>query len=88
MPISRADVANLGKDPNMASRIPPELEGEYGPGFLAVPEVAHQLHCLNVVRKYMYFDHYVNKADEPAFQNSPTVLRAHIGEVSSKLYAV
>ncbi|KAK1141021.1 hypothetical protein N8T08_009594 [Aspergillus melleus] len=40
-------------------------------GYMASIGAFHQIHCLNVLRKYTYLDYY--KVKEPEFFTSPTV---------------
>jgi len=53
------------------------LSSEMGGGYLAWAEVNHQLHCLNLVRKGLHWDYYVNKTMD--FQREPVQVQAHLG---------
>ena len=50
------DVVLRSGETKDAVRLPPEMGG----GYLAWAEVNHQLHCLNLIRKAIYWDYYVN----------------------------
>ncbi|EOO03145.1 hypothetical protein UCRPA7_1339 [Phaeoacremonium minimum UCRPA7] len=78
IPITDEDVKNMGKDPKSVTRVPPQYRNDYGDGALVVLDFAHQMHCLDLVRKYTYYDYYMEKQDEEAFSNPPHVLRVHI----------
>ncbi|KAH8668671.1 hypothetical protein BX600DRAFT_510744 [Xylariales sp. PMI_506] len=78
IPITDEDVTNMGKDPKSVTRVPPQYRKDYGDGAIVVMEFAHQMHCLDLVRKYTYYDYYMEKQDEEAFGNPPHVLRVHI----------
>ncbi|KAG2148192.1 uncharacterized protein EDB93DRAFT_1145053 [Suillus bovinus] len=47
-----------------------------GGGYMASMEAAHQLHCVNLLRKASWYDYYQSIGDV-AFQNSPDVIRLH-----------
>jgi hypothetical protein len=50
---------------------------EEGGGYLAGLEVFHQLHCLDVVRKFTWFDHF--EGGTPiGFDNDPVHVRVHV----------
>ncbi|KAI4162778.1 MAG: hypothetical protein LQ342_003665 [Letrouitia transgressa] len=55
--VSSADVLRLGKDPTIAAKYPVD----YGLGpdaYVAEIDVFHQIHCLNALRKEIFFDYY------------------------------
>jgi hypothetical protein len=55
--ISRDDVVKLGKDPSIAAKYPPSFG--FGPdAFIAEIDVFHQIHCLDALRREIFFDHY------------------------------
>jgi hypothetical protein len=72
MSVSKEAVIKSGENPD-AVRLPPELGG----GYLAWAEVNHQLHCLNLLRKAVYWHHYVNITRD--FQQEITEVHAHLG---------
>ncbi|KAK6845905.1 hypothetical protein PG987_001093 [Apiospora arundinis] len=59
--VTSADVAKLGKDPTTTVRAPAEW-GLGDDAHLVQLDLAHQLHCLDVVRKAMYPDYYAERA--------------------------
>ncbi|KAI9775597.1 MAG: hypothetical protein M1839_000998 [Geoglossum umbratile] len=56
-----------------------QVSEKYGGGFPANVEGLHHLHCLNLLRKSLYynFDYYHNLG-EGAFKNSDRILRFHV----------
>jgi hypothetical protein len=72
--ISAGEVRKLGKDPTLAVRVPDEFG--YGPdAYLAQTEVFHLLHCLDMLRKEISYEHYYY----PEFGNNPDAQHgAHI----------
>ncbi|KAE8423615.1 hypothetical protein BDV36DRAFT_290289 [Aspergillus pseudocaelatus] len=72
--ISAQEVRKLGKDPALAVRVPDEFG--YGPdAYLAQTEVFHLLHCLDMLRKEISYEHYYY----PEFGNNPDAQHtAHI----------
>ena len=57
VPISSSDVEKLGYDSSKTARFPPEF-GLGDDAHVARIEVFHQIHCLNWLRKELWFDHY------------------------------
>ncbi|KAH7918723.1 hypothetical protein BV22DRAFT_899365 [Leucogyrophana mollusca] len=55
----------------------------YGGGFMVSLESTHQLHCLNMLRKASWLDYY--ESIEPSFQDTPEVVRMHLGISTSRL---
>lgn len=76
MSVSEQDVLASGETLD-AVRLPPELGG----GYLAWAEVNHQLHCLNLMRKAIYWDYY--SPIEREFQREPEEVYAHLGKEMS-----
>jgi len=55
--ISTEDVIAIGKDPTTTVRAPEEWN--LGPdAHLGVLDVFHQIHCLNALRRGIYYEHY------------------------------
>lgn len=55
--MSRDDVIKLGKDPLTTAKYPPDFG--LGPdAFIGEVDVFHQIHCLNSLRKEIFFEHY------------------------------
>ena len=55
--VSSADLIKLGKDPSVSVKIPEE----YGIGddaYAIETDMLHKIHCLNRIRKDVYFDYY------------------------------
>ncbi|PLB38961.1 oxidase ustYa family protein [Aspergillus candidus] len=72
--ISAEEIRRLGKDPSLAVRVPDEFG--FGPdAYLAQTEVFHLLHCLDMLRKEISYEHYYF----PKFGNRPDAQHtAHI----------
>ncbi|KAJ6261179.1 hypothetical protein Dda_3846 [Drechslerella dactyloides] len=62
-PITSSAVKKLGKDPSTAVRLPESL-GFPPDTHIALLDTAHQIHCLNALRKAVFSDHYRDKAKE------------------------
>ncbi|TFK37916.1 hypothetical protein BDQ12DRAFT_606952, partial [Crucibulum laeve] len=58
---------------------------EDGGGVMASLEVFHQLHCVNMLRKYTYLEYY--KSD-PLFQSKPHGIRLHLDHCIEMLRTV
>lgn len=52
------------------------IDGKY----FAIISVAHQLHCVDLIRKYMFREHY---PDYPAFKDSESMIVEHVGTSDS-----
>ncbi|KJA15269.1 hypothetical protein HYPSUDRAFT_149341 [Hypholoma sublateritium FD-334 SS-4] len=72
--INKKQLTMLGeKDTPSKVRYRPEEGG----GYMAALEVTHQLHCLNMLRKYLHFDYYGHS--DPFFTKSkPETYRMHL----------
>ncbi|OCL09203.1 hypothetical protein AOQ84DRAFT_291711, partial [Glonium stellatum] len=70
-PISAMELGKIGKSLNSV-KYPPDRGGDYAGGL----EVFHQLHCLNILRKYTYAEYYFPR--EKIFQLAPEMVRAHL----------
>ncbi|CAG9986681.1 unnamed protein product [Clonostachys byssicola] len=72
--ISKEDGLASGLDSSFVQRA-----DKYGGGFLVNVEGMHHLHCLNLLRKSLYFnyDHYKNLGHH-AFKNEEPILRRHV----------
>ena len=56
-----------------------QINPKYGGGFPANVEGLHHLHCLNLVRKGLYYNiDYYRAKGEGAFINNSTVVRYHV----------
>ncbi|KAE8131055.1 hypothetical protein BDV38DRAFT_276264 [Aspergillus pseudotamarii] len=73
--ISSDEIYKLGKDPSVAVKIPEE-HGYGDDAYIAQTEVFHLLHCLDMLRKEISYDHYYFAR----FGNHPDAEHvAHIG---------
>ncbi|KAA8647327.1 hypothetical protein EYZ11_004077 [Aspergillus tanneri] len=73
--ISSDEVRKLGKDPSLAVKIPEE-HGYGDDAYIAQTEVFHLLHCIDMLRKEISYEHYYF----PQFGNNPDEQHvAHIG---------
>ncbi|KAM0244541.1 hypothetical protein ACHAQJ_010749 [Trichoderma viride] len=77
-PLSNNEARDLGIEPRGYAQIPRELQAKYGSGILAGNEFSHQLHCLNLMRKYLSFDYYNAKPEEVAFNATSQILHTHV----------
>ncbi|PYH63537.1 oxidase ustYa family protein [Aspergillus vadensis CBS 113365] len=74
--ISADDMLRM-KKPLTQVKAPPAL----GDGYVGGIEVFHQLHCLNLVRQYTYYDYYMQPENQPlSFRSSPGMIRAHTAD--------
>ncbi|PGG99373.1 hypothetical protein AJ80_09369 [Polytolypa hystricis UAMH7299] len=72
--ISSKEVINLGKDPATAVKVPEEY-GFGSDAYIAQTDVFHHLHCLDMLRKKISYDHYYR----PKFGDHPDAQHeAHI----------
>ncbi|KAK4455387.1 hypothetical protein QBC34DRAFT_432715 [Podospora aff. communis PSN243] len=60
---------------------------ENGGGVGGLLEGAHQIHCLNLVRQYIYREHW-DYSDLPSFNGGPKVRRHHVDHCVSTLRMV
>ena len=58
IPISKADVLRLGKDPETAFKLEDSLWGLGDDAYAASLDIFHQLHCLNTLREIAYGGYY------------------------------
>ncbi|KAE8165405.1 hypothetical protein BDV40DRAFT_309171 [Aspergillus tamarii] len=73
--ISSDEIYKLGKDPSAAVKIPEE-HGYGNDAYIAQTEVFHLLHCLDMLRKEISYDHYYF----PRFGNHPDA--EHVAHIS------
>ncbi|KHN94754.1 uncharacterized protein MAM_07350 [Metarhizium album ARSEF 1941] len=72
--ISYEDGLRSGLQPSFVQRA-----AKYGGGFLVNVEGMHHLHCLNLVRKSLYFNYdYYKQLGKHEFVNGDAILRPHI----------
>ncbi|KAF9560661.1 hypothetical protein CPC08DRAFT_707948 [Agrocybe pediades] len=73
--LSREDIVALGKNPDSPSLV--RFAEEDGGAYMATIEMNHQLHCLDVLRKYTYHGHY--ETFDPIFTYpTPDIFRKHL----------
>ncbi|KAI0947367.1 hypothetical protein AcV7_009811 [Taiwanofungus camphoratus] len=71
--ISRDVLEKIGKRDRPSSV---KFRDEDGGGYMVSLEVTHQLHCLNMLRKYVYHEYY--ESWDPSFLAKPEVFRTHL----------
>ncbi|OAL31800.1 hypothetical protein AYO22_00670 [Fonsecaea multimorphosa] len=76
--VSRKEMYSSGNTAALETVV--ELDQENGGGFMGTLEVFHQLHCLNVLRKWTYWDYYVDT--DPFFQTRADHRREHADGIS------
>lgn len=60
-----------------------QVSEKYGGGFPANVEGLHHLHCLNLLRKSLYYNFdYYHDVGEGAFKNDDRILKFHISETT------
>ncbi|KAH9947885.1 hypothetical protein B0H21DRAFT_691211 [Amylocystis lapponica] len=71
--ITKEDLLRMGKAdrPSLV-----RFQESDGGGYMAGLELPHQLHCVNLLRKYSYREHYASS--DVAFQDSPETFRTHL----------
>lgn len=72
--ISEAELDRLGLPRNSLKVTDPKTGKE---GYRAAVEVFHQLHCLNLLRQYVYKEYYVNIYSD--IQEEENGLKGHVG---------
>ncbi|GIJ84809.1 hypothetical protein Asppvi_003660 [Aspergillus pseudoviridinutans] len=66
----------MGKDPEKVVKLPPSWG--YGPdAYIWQTEMQHNIHCLNFVRKYAYFDYFYGPQYN-RFEDTPKLDRIHL----------
>lgn len=76
--ISEEELNRLGLPKNSLKVKDPKTGKE---GYRAAVEVFHQLHCLNLLRQYVYKDYYVNIYSD--IQEEEQGLKGHVGKFGS-----
>ncbi|KAG7055775.1 tat pathway signal sequence [Colletotrichum scovillei] len=74
--VSGDALRKMGKDPEISVSIPEEW-GVGSDKYLVEIDMQHQLHCLNAVRKYAYFDYYYGN-DYKNISMAPQRHQAHL----------
>lgn len=75
--ISREDVEKLGRDPSRAAKWP-ESMGMGPEAYVARVDVFHQIHCLNSLRREIYFDHYYGNTWPDGRASSTKTHKLHV----------
>lgn len=73
--ISEEELDRLGLPRNSLKVTDPKTGKE---GYRAAVEVFHQLHCLNLLRQYVYKEYYVNIYSD--IQEEEDGLKGHVGK--------
>ncbi|TDZ21045.1 Cyclochlorotine biosynthesis protein O [Colletotrichum orbiculare MAFF 240422] len=71
--LTEEEILKIGKDPEIAVRLPQELGGQY----MGTLEVFHQLHCLNLLWQATHFEYYHELGDAIGTQKEKA-LRNHL----------
>ncbi|KAH8805226.1 hypothetical protein F5884DRAFT_859835 [Xylogone sp. PMI_703] len=69
--VTEEEMARIGKLSNSSVMLPPEAGGNY----MASMEAVHQMHCLNLLRKFSYREYYADKSEHFAH---PGKFRIHL----------
>ena len=75
--ISGAAVTALGKDPKRAVKWP-ESFGFGSDAYAARLDVFHQIHCLDAIRREVYFDYYYGAHYPGGFNTTPEMHKLHL----------
>ncbi|GAD96224.1 predicted protein [Paecilomyces variotii No. 5] len=70
------EVMKLGKDPNNVVKAPSEW-GYGDNAYIWQFEMQHNIHCLDFIRRYAYFDHYY-RPQYAHFNDTPKLDRIHL----------
>ena len=80
IPISAQDVRNIGYDPSIVAKWP-EVYGLGDDAYVGRLDVFHEIHCLDMLRREVHFDHYY-----PQWPNGATA--DHKVHISHCIYAL
>ncbi|KAJ8125640.1 hypothetical protein O1611_g8000 [Lasiodiplodia mahajangana] len=72
--VTKQELERLGKLHNSSVILPDESGG----GYMASMEASHQMHCLDMLRKFSYRDYFADKT--PVFSDA-LKLRPHLGMI-------
>ncbi|KAL4899982.1 hypothetical protein BDW74DRAFT_188709 [Aspergillus multicolor] len=79
IPLTRADVLALGKDPSSSVKLPDAIFGLGDEIYAGRLDVLHQLHCLNALRRESYFEYYYSaQYASPAEAHNDTLHAFHL----------
>ncbi|KAL7931544.1 hypothetical protein V8C35DRAFT_309776 [Trichoderma chlorosporum] len=76
-PVTRADIVRLGKDPETAVKLEPEIWGLGDDAYATALDMYHQLHCVNTLRQIAYGTYYNKQMGNPDAGNA-TLREMHI----------
>ncbi|GAB1214639.1 hypothetical protein ATERTT37_003803 [Aspergillus terreus] len=76
MVMSREEVIKMNKDPEKVVKLPEDW-GYGDDAYIWQTEMQHNIHCLNFVRQYAYFDHFYGKKYK-RFEDTPKLDRIHL----------
>ncbi|KAK8044806.1 hypothetical protein PG993_004830 [Apiospora rasikravindrae] len=77
IPLTAEHVRRMGKDPSEAVRIPSDW-GYGEDAYFGRLDVFHQMHCLDALRREVYFDHYYGKRYPGGFNTTSEFHRLHL----------
>lgn len=77
LPVTRADIIRLGKDPETAVKLEPDLWGLGDDAYATALDIYHQLHCVNTLRRIAYGTYYNVQMGNPDGINA-TLREMHI----------
>ncbi|KAG5994684.1 hypothetical protein E4U43_003193 [Claviceps pusilla] len=80
--VSRHEVHRSGNNARLDTAV--ELDGENGGGYMATIEMFHQLHCLNLLRKWTFADYY--QSIDPLWTMPNAHRREHTGALPDLFY--
>ncbi|UKZ82910.1 hypothetical protein TrVFT333_010710 [Trichoderma virens FT-333] len=81
-PVTRADIIRLGKDPETAVKLDPEIWGLGNDAYATALDIYHQLHCVNTLRQIAYGTYYNTSMGNPD-ANNVTLRELHINTAST-----
>lgn len=76
-PVTRADIIRLGKDPETAVKLDPEIWGLGDDAYATALDIYHQLHCVSTLRQIAYGTYYNTQMGNPDANNA-TLREMHI----------
>lgn len=62
IPLTRAEVEGLGKDPEYVAKFEDDFWGFGDDAYIGALDVTHQMHCLNAIREYAFADYGEGKS--------------------------
>lgn len=77
IPLTAEHVRRMGKDPSEAVKIPPDW-GYGDDAYFGRLDVFHQMHCLDALRREVFFDHYYGKKYPGGFNTTTEFHQLHL----------